>query len=96
MLGADGFTNHCLRHTFRLNAQNALANLMVTMIIAGWSNEKINKVAVDYGAQGFSHSESLKVLQQEQSKIFRPLLKAEHELTKGGTNVVVFTGDKTK
>ena len=29
------FTSLCLRHTFRLNAQNVLANSMAIMVIAG-------------------------------------------------------------
>ena len=53
------FTSHCLRHTFRLNAQNVLANSMATMAIAGWSGEKTNKITMQNGAAGLSHSESL-------------------------------------
>jgi integrase len=90
------FTSYCLRHTFRLNAQNVLANSMATMAIAGWSGEKTNKIAMQYGAEGFSHSESLRALHQEQRKIFAHLIKQEQEQEFKGdnTNVLPFSGDK--
>ena len=88
------FTSHCLRHTFRLNAQNVLANSMATMAIAGWSGEKTNKIAMQYGAEGFSHSESLRALHQEQKKIFAHLIKQEQEFKGDNTNVLPFSGDK--
>ena len=52
-------TSYCLRHTFRLKAQNVLANSVATMAIASWSYEKTKKIAAQYGAEGFGHSESL-------------------------------------
>ena len=90
------FTSHCLRHTFRLNAQNVLANSMVTMTIAGWSGERSNKIAMEYGAEGFSHSESLRALHQEQRRIFAHLIKQEQEFKGANSNVVVFNGDKNR
>ena len=90
------FTSHCLRHTFRLNAQNVLANSMATMAIAGWSGEKTNKIAIQYGAEGFSHSESLRALHQEQRKIFAHLIKQEQEFNGDNTNVLPFSGDKSR
>jgi integrase len=90
------FTSHCLRHTFRLNAQNVLANSMATMAIAGWSGEKTNKIAMQYGAEGFSHSESLRALHQEQRKIFAHLIKQEQEYKGVSANVLPFSGDKNK
>ncbi len=89
------FTSHCLRHTFRLNAQNVLANYMATMAIAGWSNEKTNKIAAQYGAEGFSHSESLKALHIEQRRIFAHLIKQEQEYMVVNSNVLPFSGDKS-
>lgn len=88
------FTSHCLRHTFRLNAQNVLANSMATMAIAGWSGEKTNKIAAQYGAEGFSHSESLKALHTEQRRIFAHLIKQEQEYKGVSANVLSFSGDK--
>ena len=88
------FTSHCLRHTFRLNAQNVLANSMATMAIAGWSGEKTNKIAMQYGAEGFSHSESLRALHQEQRKIFAHLINQEQEYKGDNSNVRPFSGDK--
>ena len=90
------FTSHCLRHTFRLNAQNVLANSMVTMTIAGWSGERSNKIAMEYGAEGFSHSESLRALHQEQRRIFAHLIKQEQEFKGANSNVVAFNGDKNR
>jgi integrase len=93
LLESNDFSSHCLRHTFRLNAQNALANPMVTMTIAGWSGEKINRVAVDYGAQGFGNSESLKILHKEQVRIFKHLIKLESQIVGLPSNVLHFSGD---
>lgn len=90
------FTSHCLRHTFRLNAQNVLANSMATMAIAGWSGEKTNKIAMQYGAEGFSHSESLRALHQEQRKIFAHLIKQEQQYKGDNSNVLPFSGDKSQ
>lgn len=90
------FTSHCLRHAFRLNAQNVLANSMVTMTIAGWSSEKSNKIAIEYGAEDFSRSESLKALHYEQSRIFAHLTKQEKEQQEVHSNVVAFNGDKNR
>ena len=89
------FTSHCLRHAFRLNAQNVLANSMATMAIAGWSGEKTNKIAMQHGAEGFSHSESLRALHQEQRKIFVHLIKQELEFKGDNTNVLTLSRDKS-
>jgi hypothetical protein len=69
---------------------------MATMAIAGWSGEKTNKIAMQYGAEGFSHSESLRALHQEQKKIFAHLIKQEQEQEYIGdnSNVLPFSGDK--
>ena len=88
------FTSHCLRHTFRLDAQNVLVNSMVTMAIAGWSTEKTNKILAQYGAEDFSHSESLKALHREQRRIFAYLIKQEQEYNGPNANVLPFSGDK--
>jgi|TARA_B100001564_G_C20361328_1_gene543544 hypothetical protein len=50
---------------------------------------------MQYGAEGFSHSESLRALHQEQRKIFAHLIKQEQEFKGDNTNVLPFTGDKS-
>ena len=69
---------------------------MASMAIAGWSREKTNKIALQYGAEGFSHSESLKALYREQRRIFAFLIKQEQEQEHRGasTNVVIFSEDR--
>jgi hypothetical protein len=52
-------------------------------------------IAMQYGAEGFSHSESLRALHQEQRKIFAHLIKQEQEFKGDNTNVLPFTGDKS-
>ncbi len=52
-------------------------------------------IAMQYGAEGFSHSESLRALRQEQRKIFARLIKQEQEFKGDNTNVLPFTGDKS-
>ena len=82
-----------VRHTFRINAQNKLINPMVTYTIGGWSGSDLNKVAVNYGSAGFGDSESLKILTQEQKKIFSELVGLELKLkTSNPTDNVVKLG----
>ena len=64
------------------------------MTIAGWSGEKSNKIAMEYGAEGFSHSESLRALHQEQRRIFAHMLKQEQEYKGDNSDVLPFSGDK--
>ena len=52
-------------------------------------------IAMQYGAEGFSHRESLRALRQEQRKIFAHLIKQEQEFKGDNTNVLPFTGDKS-
>ena len=52
-------------------------------------------IAMQYGAEGFSHSESLRALHQEQRKIFAHLIEQEQEFKGDNTNVLPFTGDKS-
>ena len=66
------------------------------MTIAGWSSEKSNKIAMEYGAEDFSHSELLKALHYEQSRIFAHLTKQEKEQQEVHSNVVAFNGDKNR
>ena len=87
-------TSLCLRHAFRLNAQNVLANSMAIMVIAGWSGEKTKKIAAQYGAVGFSQSESLKALRQDQREIFAHLIKQEKEYKGLNSNVLPFSRDQ--
>lgn len=71
---------------------------MASTAIAGWSREKTNKIALQYGAEGFSHSESLKALYREQRRIFAFLIKQEQEQEQehrgASTNVVIFSEDR--
>ena len=56
---------------------------------------RLPTIAMQYGAEGFSHSESLRALHQEQRKIFAHLIKQEQEFKGDNTNVLPFTGDKS-
>ena len=75
------FTSHCLRHTFRLNAQNVLANSMATMAIAGWSGEKTTRLQCSTAQKALA-TVSLYALHQEQRKIFAHLIKARNKNTR--------------
>ncbi len=88
------FTSLCPRHTFRLNSQNVLANSVAIMVIAGWSGGKTKKIAAQYGAEGFSQSESLKALHQDQREIFARLIKQEKEYKGLNSNLLPFSGDQ--
>ena len=49
---------------------------------------ELNKVAVNYGSAGFGDSESLKILTQEQKKIFSELVEQELKISSSTDNVV--------
>jgi hypothetical protein len=61
---------------------------MVTYTIGGWSGSDLNKVAVNYGSAGFGDSESLKILTQEQKKIFSELVELQSKISISSDNVV--------
>ena len=74
--GNNALTGHCLRHTFRANAQNNGANLGAVAAIGGWSGDKtgISDIMLGYGAEGLSSGEGLKGLLRESKVIHKHLL----------------------
>ena len=74
-IGTEGYTGHCLRHSFRNNAVANGADLGKASLIAGWSTVGgLSVQMLNYGSDGLEQSEVLKGLAQESRKIHRHLL----------------------
>lgn len=67
---------HCLRHSFKINGQNAGVSLLTIASIAGWSDEqrKASKHLLSYGSKGISQSAVVQTLYQESLKIHKHLI----------------------
>ena len=73
--GSEGFTGHCLRHSFRNNAVANGADLGKASLIAGWSYAGgLSGQMLNYGSDGLEQSEVLLGLFNESQKIHRHLL----------------------
>ena len=80
---------HCLRHTFRINAQDAGVDVLSIASIAGWSdaNRRMSDHLLNYGSAGVSQSNIVKKLYDNSVKIHKHLI--EIEMT-NKSNVVSF------
>lgn len=67
---------HCLRHSFKINGQNAGVSLLTIASIAGWSDEqrKTSVHLLAYGSTGVSQSEAIRRLYEDSLKIHKHLL----------------------
>jgi integrase len=88
-LGSDTTSPHCLRHSFRINAQDAGVSILTIASIAGWSESErgVSKHLMRYGSSGISQSKMVQNLYQESLKIHQHLIGVE---ALDGSNVVVF------
>ena len=71
---------HCLRHSFKINGQNAGVSLLTIASIAGWSDEqrKASRHLLNYGSTAISQSEIVQTLYQDSLKIHQHLIDIEY------------------
>ena len=71
----EKLTGHCLRHTFRANAEANGANSMSAASIGGWSAKLagLSEAMLNYGNEGLTQSEALKQLHEQSRIIHRHL-----------------------
>ena len=90
-------SGHCLRHTFKMQTNNKLMSPEITYAIAGWAGGWINKVANQYGSAGFGENEQLQTLNKELARVFEAIVEEDKQrLAHGSSNVLPFSGDKSK
>jgi integrase len=80
---------HCLRHSFKINGQNAGVSLLTIASIAGWSDAQRNtsRHLLNYGSTGISQSAAIQRLYGDSLKIHKHLIDVEMTL-KRTTNVI--------
>ncbi|MDC1453905.1 site-specific integrase [Porticoccaceae bacterium] len=80
---------HCLRHSFKINGQNAGVSLLTIASIAGWSDAQRNtsRHLLNYGSTGISQSAAVQRLYDDSLKIHKHLIDVEMTL-KRTTNVI--------
>ena len=78
---------HCLRHSFKINGQNAGVSLLTIASIAGWSDEqrRASKHLLNYGSTGISQSSIMRTLYEDSLKIHKHLIDIEY----GSSNNIV-------
>jgi integrase len=92
----EKLSGHCLRHTFKMQADNKLMSPEITYAIAGWAGGWINKVANKYGSAGFGENEQLQTLNKELARVFGAIVEEDKQrLAQGSSNVLPFSGDKS-
>jgi len=89
--GNESTSAHCLRHTFRINAQDAGVDVLSIASIAGWSdaNRKMSDHLLNYGSAGVSQSNIVKKLYEDSVRIHQHLIDIEME---NKTNVIPLRG----
>jgi len=82
---------HCLRHTLKVNAQNASVSVLTLASIAGWADpqRKVSKHLLNYGSTGVSQSAMIIKLRDDSMIIHKELIQLEESL-KADSNVVAF------
>jgi len=80
---------HGLRHTFKINAQEAGVSVLSIASIAGWSDAErsVSKHLLRYGSEGISQSKMMRTLYDDSLKIHEHLIPLQ---IASGTNVVAF------
>jgi len=83
---------HCLRHTLKINAQNAGVSVLTLASIAGWADphRKASKHLLDYGSTGISQDAIVIKLRDDSRLIHKELIELEASL-KVNSNVLAFT-----
>jgi len=87
---------HCLRHTLKINGQNAGVSVLTLASIAGWADpqRKVSKHLLNYGSTGISQDAMVIKLRDDSRLIHKELIELEASL-KVGSNVLAFTAQGT-
>ena len=84
---------HCLRHTLKINEQNAGVSLLTIAPIVGWADpqRRVSKHLLNYGSTGVSQSAMVIKLRDESRLMHKELIELEVlEQQKAKSNVVAF------
>jgi integrase len=70
---------HCLRHTFKVNAQTVGIDVLTIASIAGWSDDQrgLSRHLLKYGSTAISKSEVVKKLYSDSQRIHEHLIEIE-------------------
>jgi len=73
--GADKYTGHCLRHTFKLNFFTNGADTLHACLIAGWEGDKYghSRAMMNYAMEGIELPDTLKKIYESNQQIHRHL-----------------------
>ena len=79
--GNTKVTGHCLRHTFKMNAQASGADVLSIASIAGWSDSdrSVSSHLLNYGHEGILNSEIVLNLFNTNKNINKHLIRIEEE-----------------
>ena len=82
---------HCLRHTLKINGQNAGVSVLTLASIAGWADpqRKVSKHLLNYGSTGISQDAMVIKLRDDSRLIHKELIELEASL-KANSNVLAF------
>ena len=82
---------HCLRHTFKINGQNAGVSVLTLASIAGWADphRKASKHLLNYGSTGISKEATVIKLRDDSIIIHQELIALEDSL-RSDSNVLAF------
>ena len=84
---------HCLRHTLKINGQNAGVSVLTIASIAGWADpqRKVSRHLLSYGSTGISQSKIVQILYQDSRRMHEHLIALE---ISGSDNIVIpFKGE---
>jgi integrase len=84
---------HCLRHTFKINAQAAGVPTLTISSIAGWSDPQRGASAhlKGYGSTGIAQDPNMKRLFKDSLKIHKHLIDLEKSMNGSKNNVITFS-----
>lgn len=82
LTGNSKATGHCLRHSFKMNAQAAGADVLSIASIAGWndSDRSVSSHLLNYGHEGIVSSEIVMSLYEANKNINKHLIRIEEEM----------------
>ncbi|NRQ00833.1 site-specific tyrosine recombinase XerC [Marinobacterium sp. xm-d-530] len=80
--GNSNATGHCLRHSFKMNAQASGADVLSIASIAGWNDSKrsVSSHLLNYGHEGIESSEVVMSLYEANKNINKHLISIENEI----------------
>ena len=90
-IDAPDTSAHCLRHTLKINGQNAGVSVLTLASIAGWADpqRKVSKHLLNYGSTGISQDAMVIKLRDDSRLIHKELIALEQSL-KADSNVLAF------